>query len=101
MSNRVCSRLLCFVFVVFAAMFCRWLHEKLLLNVVTRESAMMAVCFAPLNILRDIPFNSKQLQSFRRDKCILMILRIPSFLVVLKDGPGINFLANSQEFVIL
>ena len=56
---------------------------------------MMTVCFAPLNILRDMPFKSKQLQSFRKDKCILMILRIPSFLVVLKDGAGINFLANS------
>ena len=95
MSNRVCYRSLCSVCVVFAAIFCRWLHEKLLLNVVARENGMMTVCFAPLNILRDMPFKSKQLQSFRKDKCILMILRIPSFLVVLKDGVELNFLANS------
>jgi len=48
-------------------MFCKWLQEKLLLNVVTRESAMTIAYFAPLNTLRDIPINSKQLQSFRRD----------------------------------
>ena len=101
MSNQVCCRSLCSVFVVFAAMFCRWLHEKLLLNVVIRENAMMTVCFAPLNILKDMPFNSKQLQSFKRDKCILLILRIPSCLGVLKDEVGINFLANSSEFVNL
>ena len=101
MSNQVYCRSLYSVFVVFADMFCRWLHEKLLLNMVTRESAMIIVCFPPFNILRDMPFNLKQLQSFRRDKCILLILRIPSFLGVLKDRARINFLANSLEFVNL
>ena len=68
-------------------MFCRWLHEKLLLNVVTRESTMTTACFAPLNTLRDIPINSKQLQSFRKDMWILLILRISSFLAIF-EGRG-------------
>ena len=100
MSNRVCCHSLCSVFMVFTTMFCRWLHKKTVAQRGDKRKDMMIVCFAPFNILRDMSFNSKQLQSFRRDKCILMILRIPSFLVVLKDGARINFLPNSLEFVI-
>ena len=52
---------------VFATMFCRWLHEKPLLNMVTRETTLITAYFAPLNTMSNIPINLKQLQSFKKD----------------------------------
>ena len=52
--------MLCFV--IFAALFCRWLHKKSLLSVVTRGNAWIRADFTPLNILSDITNNLWRLQ---------------------------------------
>ena len=89
--------MLCFV--IFAALFCRWLHEKSLLSVVTRGNAWMIASFAPFNILSNTTITLRRLQSFRSDLWILLNSRNPSSLVVLKERVGKNSLAISLGFV--